>query len=114
MKKLFTKSQKLLIISLILLASCAIFTDKKTAGTFPIYGNYCGPNHPKAGTHPAPIDGTDSACMRHDECYAKNGYFNKECDMRLITELKAIEPQKEPEKLTQELIIAYFSEVSKF
>jgi RHS repeat-associated protein len=38
-------------------------------GTTPIYGNYCGPgNYPRA-----PINQTDTCCMKHDLCYDRIG-----------------------------------------
>lgn len=33
----------------------------------PIYGNWCGPGHPRAAALP-PVDAFDAACMRHDLC----------------------------------------------
>jgi hypothetical protein len=59
-------------------------------GTFPVYGNWCGPDHPKllAGNEPPPIDSIDAACMRHDKCYAENTYFSCSCDVKLWSELR--------------------------
>ncbi|MED0675238.1 hypothetical protein P4S83_03825 [Aneurinibacillus thermoaerophilus] len=45
-----------------------------------IYGNYCGP---KCGSG-TPISPVDWCCKHHDDCYANNGYFNCECDRKLI------------------------------
>ena len=49
----------------------------------PVYGNWCGPGH-GGGT---PIDDLDRACMMHDLCYDKKGYFNCECDTKLIRDI---------------------------
>lgn len=46
----------------------------------PIYGNWCGPGH-GGGT---PVDDLDRACMQHDECYGRKGYFDCGCDKKLI------------------------------
>ena len=77
----------LLLTIYLLLNDCAISSDKKTDGTFPIYGNYCGFDYPKSGVYPIPIDKIDLACKNHDKCYDKNGFFNKKCDENIINEL---------------------------
>ena len=55
----------------------------------PIYGNWCGPDHPRgfANARP-PIDLLDSACMRHDYCIAAQGDFDCGCDITFLTELR--------------------------
>ena len=35
----------------------------------PIYGNWCGPGHPRNGNDPYPIDEIDHACQVHDSNY---------------------------------------------
>lgn len=49
-----------------------------------IYGNWCGPEHPKdltsLNTPPPPVDQLDRLCMQHDYCYLKRGNFNCDCD----------------------------------
>ncbi|WP_099188416.1 phospholipase A2 family protein [Tepidibacter mesophilus] len=52
----------------------------------PVYGNWCGPGH-GGGT---PIDKVDEACMVHDKCYGKEGYFNCDCDKALTTEIRRL------------------------
>jgi len=49
----------------------------------PIYGRWCGPGH-GGGT---PIDDLDAACMRHDRCYSRKGYFDCGCDADLIRDI---------------------------
>ena len=51
--------------------------------SLPVYGNWCGPGH-GSGT---PIDAIDAACKRHDQCYDRKGYFDCQCDAKLISEL---------------------------
>jgi len=102
------KNLVVILIFPLLLSSCAIFTDKQTAGKFPLYGNWCGPDHPKKGTNPTAIDKTDLACKHHDQCYEANGYFNKSCDASLIIELKNFIPDNEIEAITRKAIISYF------
>ena len=108
---MFKNSSKILI--LLALSSCAIFSDKESAGTFPVYGNYCGPDHPKKGTNPIPIDKTDLACKSHDKCYETNGYFNASCDEALIELLKINQPSTEVEKVARKAVIGYFRRAPK-
>lgn len=49
--------------------------------SFPVYGNWCGPGHSGPG---APIDLLDRMCKNHDECYARQGYFDCGCDQGLL------------------------------
>jgi hypothetical protein len=51
--------------------------------SLPVYGNWCGPGH-GGGT---PVDDLDRACMRHDECYGRKGYFDCGCDAQLIRDI---------------------------
>jgi hypothetical protein len=60
----------------------------------PLYGNWCGPNHPKSGTEPIAIDDIDQACKDHDKCYGKHGYFKEDCDHILLRDLDAIVRRK--------------------
>ena len=63
--------------------------NKKTAGTYSVYGNWCGPDHPKYSSNPPdPIDKLDAACMKHDICYTQKGNLSCECDKTLNEELK--------------------------
>lgn len=48
-----------------------------------VYGKWCGPGH-GGGT---PVDAVDEACMRHDSCYNRRGYFDCDCDATLVREL---------------------------
>lgn len=63
--------------------------DDDVKGRFPVYGNWCGPSHPKhSGTNePEPIDEVDGMCEAHDKCYSREGYANCECDFDLIGEI---------------------------
>lgn len=61
----------------------------------PVYGSWCGPNHPKAGTSPPPFDKLDALCMAHDKCYERSGYSDCTCDMNLVTTLQAARKNNE-------------------
>ena len=52
---------------------------------FPIYGNYCGPGTPSYNGRP--VDHLDAACQAHDDCYATNGYWDCNCDEKLIADV---------------------------
>ena len=109
MKKTF-----LLLIFLEFIFSCSNKKiTQKSELSFPIYGNYCGSLYPPKGSFPLPIDKVDFACKNHDSCYANNGYFNKNCDIKIIEELRAINPTTESEKLARKLLIFYFEEALK-
>ncbi|MES2677313.1 MAG: phospholipase A2 family protein [Pseudomonadota bacterium] len=101
------------IIVLFFTSSCAIFSNKETAGEFPIYGNWCGPDHPKAEANPDPVDLTDLACQHHDQCYETNGYLDASCDENLIAELKSFTPDNEIEAIARKAIISYFRKSPK-
>lgn len=62
---------------------------------FPVYGHWCGPNHPLAGQSPAPYDQLDALCMAHDKCYERSGYSDCSCDLQLVTTLRAAMRKKE-------------------
>jgi hypothetical protein len=110
MKKTF-----LLLLVLSFLFSCSNNKKKmqKTDLSFPVYGNYCGPLYPPKGMNPLALDEVDLACKNHDKCYDDYGYFNKNCDLEIIKDLKLINPQSETEKLAQRLLIYYFQEAQK-
>ena len=96
------------------LFGCSIAKKEQISDlSFPIYGNYCGPLYPPKGSFPLPIDKVDFACKNHDSCYANNGYFNKNCDIKIIEELRALNPTTESEKLARKLLIFYFEEALK-
>ncbi len=62
---------------------------QESAGIFAIYGNWCGPDHPKVmDPPPEALDRLDAACMRHDYCYVEKGYLNCDCDKALVKEIK--------------------------
>jgi hypothetical protein len=63
-------------------------TDITIEWGIPVHGNWCGPGH-GGGT---PIDGLDSACKIHDQCYEKNGYFDCDCDDQLLTNILVVLP----------------------
>ena len=48
----------------------------------PLYGNWCGPGHPRALALP-PVDAFDAACMRHDYCTASPG-LQTYCDRAFV------------------------------
>ncbi len=82
----------LLIVLLLSLGACASNrhqVKQESAGIFAIYGNWCGPDHPKVmEPPPEPLDLLDTACMHHDYCYVEKGYLNCDCDKALVKELK--------------------------
>ncbi|WP_058556040.1 hypothetical protein [Thiohalocapsa sp. ML1] len=53
----------------------------------PLYGNWCGINHPSYGA-PPPVDAFDAACMRHDLCTASLP-GDRPCDIAFLNELHA-------------------------
>lgn len=67
-------------------------TGERTA--VPVYGNWCGPGYGK-GT---PVDVLDTACMHHDHCYGKQGYFSCPCGKALIQEIDANYNRMKPGK----------------
>ncbi|ROR94941.1 hypothetical protein EDC56_3756 [Sinobacterium caligoides] len=59
-----------------------------TKNLMPKYGNWCGANHPEdINNAEQPINSLDEACMRHDYCYGKSGYFDCTCDAALNDEI---------------------------
>jgi len=68
--------------------------NPKDEGQFPVYGNWCGPKHPKKGRSPIPIDEIDNACKKHDLCYSSNEYFSCKCDAQLLFDLSEIKRQR--------------------
>lgn len=61
----------------------------KAPKSYPVYGNWCGPDHPlDPARAPAPVDGVDAICMQHDLCYEDKGYLDCECDAVLVRDLK--------------------------
>jgi hypothetical protein len=56
----------------------------------PIYGNWCGPAHPRYGS-PPPVDAFDAACMRHDLCTAAGP--DTPCDIAFVGELRGLAAQ---------------------
>ena len=102
------------IIALEFLFSCSIAKKEQVSElSFPIYGNYCGPLHPPKGLNPVPIDDVDASCKNHDKCYEDYGYFNKNCDLKIIEDLKSVIPQNESEALSRKLLIYYFQKTKK-
>lgn len=57
----------------------------------PIYGNWCGIDHPSRGW-PPPVDAFDEACMRHDLCTAQPG-SDTPCDVAFVDELHRVAAQ---------------------
>jgi hypothetical protein len=109
MKKAFS-----LLIILSFLFSCSGNKKiTKAESSFPVYGNYCGPLYPPKGSNPVPVDKVDLACKNHDKCYGDLGYFNKDCDLQIMQDLKVVKPKSEKENLAKKLLIFYFQEASK-
>lgn len=54
-----------------------------------IYGRWCGP---LASGPRAPVDLLDEQCMKHDRCYAANGWGNHACDATFIENLRRTSP----------------------
>lgn len=83
------------LLVLLALQGCATSPrNAATAGDMAVYGNWCGPGHPRAGTNPPAIDEVDAACRKHDFCYAEKKYFACECDNRLLADLATIKERK--------------------
>jgi len=101
------------LLCVLAMASCAVSSDPDTQGEFPVYGNWCGPGHPKEGTNPAPINQTDEACRIHDVCYQRHGYFNTVCDKNLIQALGAIQTDDPLEDVARQGIMSYFQNASE-
>lgn len=61
-----------------------------TQRAMPVYGNWCGANHPKdMSIAEEPIDLLDQSCKKHDHCYADEGYLSCACDNVINQELIA-------------------------
>ena len=72
--------KSLIFILIINITGCA--SVPKHVGGLPVYGNWCGPGHPKNSSQDLPaIDELDKACKQHDLCYSEKGYLNCDCDM---------------------------------
>lgn len=82
----------LLLLIVLLLGGCAAKhprINEDSAGIFSIYGNWCGPDHPKVmEPPPEAIDRVDASCMRHDYCYVERGYLDCQCDEVLMREIE--------------------------
>jgi len=83
------------LITLSFFTACA----KTRPGNEPwSYGRFCGPGEPNVENlskkeaiakleSTEPDDDIDAACKAHDMCYANHGYFNYECDKKLLKTL---------------------------
>jgi hypothetical protein len=56
--------------------------SRKLLDGVPVHGNWCGPGHGKPGS-PA-VDDLDECCRAHDKCYDDVGYFDCNCDMKVV------------------------------
>ena len=102
----------LIILALLILQACSNLNVKDLEEkNFPVYGNYCGPKYPPKGYFPLAINKVDSACKKHDHCYEVKGYFNRQCDLEIIADLKTTKTSTPEEKLAKKLIIAYFTKI---
>lgn len=62
--------------------------DIANKGGFSIYGNWCGPNHPKdINNADNPIDLLDSQCKTHDLCYVDKGEYDCSCDRAMVLDI---------------------------
>jgi len=82
--------KRVLIGALLVLASVGGSVAQSNLQVYaPVYGRWCGPNHPvdmsRAGP---PVDMLDAACMRHDYCVAARGEYNCGCDVSFLNELR--------------------------
>lgn len=93
--------------------SCASKGDPGEGSVFQLYGNWCGPGSPPAGTNPAPIDDVDRACHEHDRCYAYEGYLARSCDEQLIQRLQAVRTITPGAEAARIAIITYFQNSPK-
>ena len=80
---------KPLALATLLLAGAA--GDAAAFKCMPLYGNWCGINHPSYGA-PPPVDAFDAACMRHDLCTASTP-ADRPCDIAFLNELYATAAQ---------------------
>ena len=97
----------LLLVSVILFNSCAS-DDDMVVTSFPLYGNYCGPDRPSmAANSPDPVDMTDFLCEEHDACYAQHGYMNPRCDAILLKEVKKLKPKSPQEEMQQKMLKSF-------
>lgn len=88
--KLCRRWPNLVFFCVPILVSCAsvIGVDKESRGILAVYGNWCGPGHPRNNATPKPVDYVDAACMHHDQCYQHKGFGNYECDRLFREELQ--------------------------
>lgn len=62
---------------------------------FSLYGNWCGPNHPKdVDNAPDPIDILDKQCKTHDLCYVDKGNYDCSCDRVMVKEIDKTQKYK--------------------
>lgn len=91
----------ILIIILITACGCATTINGDQTLSIPVHGNFCGPKHPVVDTGSKvgnvvellkiPIfDDYDDSCRMHDICYEVFGYFSKQCDSILASEINDI------------------------
>lgn len=59
--------------------------NQNTRMSLPVWGNWCGPKH---GGGEA-VDTLDAICRDHDHCYANEGYFDCDCDQKLLDAIDA-------------------------
>ena len=77
----------------------------------PIHGHWCGPGYGGVvENEPQPVDTLDYGCMKHDLCYAANGYFNASCDRELLDYIDTHKQYMGPwEKVKANLVYLTFS-----
>ena len=64
--------------------------DAAALKCLPIYGNWCGPEHPRYGS-PPPVDAFAAAGMRHDICTATGP--DTPCDIAFVNETRSLAAQ---------------------
>lgn len=77
------------LVRLIVLSLVGWLSNAEAFVCLTLYGNWCGPGHPPAGTFPPPVDEFDAACMRHDLC-TTGPLGNNQCDRRFVYELQGL------------------------
>ena len=81
-----------ILLSILSFSASADSTDEirslNNIAGFSVYGNWCGPNHPKDIKNAKnPIDILDNQCKKHDLCYVEKGEFDCSCDRNMVLDI---------------------------
>ena len=79
-----------IVVALLISAGCTYAprtfdraaSERAPQGGIPVHGIFCGPGTPPAAMEA--FDDIDRVCKKHDLCYLEKGYFNQQCDNKLI------------------------------